>query len=116
MTHTLNGIKYTLFLLLFLVSWVHSAYGYYCSEPHAPSTPSPFIYKPDKPRLPYCVNEYTRTHTCDDYTINSYNNALESYRNDLEYYIDQLQYYVEQAQDFANEALSYAKCEINSLD
>ena len=37
--------------------------------------------KPTKPSVPYCVNEWSNTHTfCDDWTINSYNRDVENYR------------------------------------
>ena len=87
----------------------------WCSEPMAPSAPSNWS-KPTKPSVPFCVNEWNNTHTCDDWTITSYNNDLQNYRYDLENYQRELQYYVEEAQRFVNDAYEYANCEIRNLD
>ena len=87
----------------------------YCSEPRTPSAPSSWS-KPSKPSVPFCVNEWNNTHTCDDWTINSYNSSLQSYRYDVQSYQRELQRYVSDAQSFANKALSYANCEIRNLD
>ena len=87
----------------------------WCSEPMAPSTPSSWS-KPTKPSVPFCVNEWNNTHTCDDWTITSYNNDLQNYRYDVENYQRELQYYVDEAQRFVNDAYEYANCEIRNLD
>ena len=87
----------------------------WCSEPMAPSAPSNWN-KPSKPSVPFCVNEWNNTHTCDDWTISSYNSDLQRYRYELEDYQRKLQNYVNDAQYFANEALNYANCEIRNLD
>ena len=77
----------------------------YCS---APSEPGMFS-RPTKPPVPYCVNEYARTHTCDSWEISSYNSSLQNYRYEVESYISDLQRYV-------NDARDYAECEIRNLD
>ena len=87
----------------------------WCSEPMAPSAPSSWN-KPTKPSVPFCVNEWNNTHTCDDWTITSYNNDLQNYRYDVENYQRELQYYVDEAQRFVNDAYEYANCEIRNLD
>ena len=87
----------------------------WCSEPMAPSVPSSWS-KPTKPSVPYCVNEWSNTHTCDDWTINSYNRDVENYRYEVESYQRELQYYVDEAQRFLNDAYDYANCEIRNLD
>ena len=87
----------------------------WCSEPIAPSAPSSWS-KPTKPSVPFCVNEWNNTHTCDDWTITSYNNDLQNYRYDVENYQRELQYYVDEAQRFINDAYEYANCEIRNLD
>tara|TARA_B100001027_G_scaffold192960_1_gene148019 strand:+ start:168 stop:416 length:249 start_codon:yes stop_codon:yes gene_type:complete len=81
----------------------------------APSVPSSWS-KPTKPSVPYCVNEWSNTHTCDDWTINSYNRDVENYRYEVESYQRELQYYVDEAQRFLNDAYDYANCEIRNLD
>ena len=90
------------FLIIFLMVVPMNLYAY-CSEPSAPYS------KPSKPSVPYCVNEYSNTHTCDDWEIRSYNDDIDSYRYEVESYIDQLQQYVNDASDYAN-------CEIRNLD
>ncbi|MDC0563950.1 hypothetical protein OAP51_04050 [Alphaproteobacteria bacterium] len=75
----------------------------FCSEPSAPWG------KPVKPSVPYCVNEWDRTHTCDDWEIDNYNAALESYNYEVQSYIRQLN-------DYIDEAAEYAQCEVNNLE
>ena len=87
----------------------------YCSEPSAPSSYSKPT-KPMKPSVPFCVNEYSNTHTCDDWTINSYNNDVNSYNSQLQSYNYEIDDYVRKLQNYANDAQDYANCEIRSLD
>jgi len=75
----------------------------FCSEPSKPWS------KPSKPSVPFCVNEWAKTHTCDDWEINSYNSAIQDYNRQVEAYIEALRRYVD-------EAVEYANCEIGSLD
>ena len=93
----------------------HSMQSIWCSEAMAPSAPSSWS-KPTKPSVPFCVNEWNNTHTCDDWTITSYNNDLQNYRYDVENYQRELQYYVDEAQRFVNDVYEYANCEIRNLD
>ncbi len=86
----------------------------WCSEPSAPAAPSTWN-KPSKPSVPYCVNEWNNTHTCDDWTINSYNSDLDRYRYEVDAYQRSLQNYVNDARSFASEAYNYANCEIRNL-
>ena len=71
--------------------------------------PSPPFSKPAKPITPYCINEFSNTHTCDDYAINSYRNEIDSYNYDVKRYVRELQSYVDDANDYAN-------CEIRRLN
>ena len=75
----------------------------FCSEPSAPWG------KPVKPSVPYCVNEWARTHTCDVWEIDNYNAELESYNYEVQLYIRQLNNYID-------EAVEYAQCEVNNLE
>ena len=59
--------------------------------------------------VPYCVNEYTNTHTCSDWELDNYYSELESYNYDVQSYIRQLNEYID-------EAVEYAQCEVNSLE
>ena len=87
----------------------------YCSNPTPPDPPSTYL-RPTKPSVPYCVNTYSNTHTCDQWEIDSYNNDLERYKNDVEDYIRKLKGYVREANSFASETVDYANCEIRNLD
>lgn len=75
----------------------------YCMEPSAPYS------KPDKPSVPFCVNEWAGTHTCSDWEIDDYNSQLRSYEYDVESYINQLNNYID-------EAVAYAQCEVSNLE
>ena len=75
----------------------------YCMEPSAPYS------KPDKPTVPFCVNEWAGTHTCSDWEIDDYNSQLRSYEYDVESYINQLNNYID-------EAVAYAQCEVSNLE
>lgn len=74
----------------------------FCNEPSAPWG------KPTKPTVPYCVNEWNNTHTCDPWEINSYNTDVHRYNNEVQAYIQGLHDYVE-------EAVAYAECEVENL-
>jgi len=100
-------------LIIFLI--IPTKVFAWCSEPMAPSAPSSWS-KPTKPSVPFCVNEWNNTHTCDDWTITSYNNDLQNYSYDVENYQRELQYYVDEAQRFVNDAYEYANCEIRNLN
>ncbi len=90
------------FLILFIMTIFTNELHAYCSEPRVP------YFKPTKPSVPFCVNEFTKTHTCDSWTINSYNSAIRSYNYEVDNYIDELNRYVRAASD-------YAKCEASNL-
>jgi len=103
----------SVFAIVGLVS-ISKAFGY-CNAPIAPEPPGIYA-KPTKPMVPFCVNEIMNTHTCDDWQISSYNNELSSYRSDVDYYIQQLKNYISEAEYFVGETVSYAKCEVSTLD
>ena len=86
-------------ILSVAVSPVASAF---CREPSAP------MFKPEKPRAPHCVDTFTNTHDCEEHVIKGYSANLERYNYEVDDYIRELQAYVENA-------VSYAECEIDSL-
>ena len=90
----------TFFLFLLLIPNLVMPF---CSAPSAP-----FGGAPSKPSKPYCIHEFSNTHTCSDYEIDSYNNALRNYKNDVERFVDNLQDYLRDAQDYVN-------CEIRNI-
>ena len=71
--------------------------------------PSPPWSKPSKPIVPWCVNEWTNTHTCSDWEIDNYNYEVQNYNYEVQNYIYELQNYLYEAEDYVN-------CEINSLN
>ena len=103
-----------LFKVLIIYSFsITYAYSF-CSEPSAPSTWSKPT-KPMKPSVPFCVNEYSNTHTCDEWTINSYNSDVSFYNSQLQSYNYDIDDYVRKLQNYVNDAQDYANCEIRSL-
>ena len=73
------------------------------------SAPSPPTYKPFKPSVPWCVNEWNNTHTCDDWEIELYNDSINTYNYEVQSFIMELQNYLDAARNYAN-------CEIDSLN
>ena len=71
--------------------------------------PSPPWSKPSKPMVPWCVDEWTNTHTCSDWEIDNYNYEVQNYNYEVQNYIYELQNYLYEAEDYVN-------CEINSLN
>ena len=92
-------------MIYFLCSFsiFNNSFAFYCAEP------SPPRYSPSKPIVPFCVNEYNNTHTCDDWQINSYYSDLDRYQFEVQNYVRKLQEYVDDAVEFAN-------CKIKNLD
>ena len=76
----------------------------WCSEPSVS-----YLYAPTKPSVPWCVNEWNNTHTCDEWEIDSYYSDIEAYNNDVEDFIYQLNNYVD-------EAVEYARCRMGELE
>tara|TARA_B110000503_G_scaffold40753_1_gene66963 strand:- start:597 stop:920 length:324 start_codon:yes stop_codon:yes gene_type:complete len=104
-----------IFTYIFLYLLFSSAAYSYCSAPSAPSTIfSPT--KPTKPSVPYCANEYARTHTCDEWTISNYNNEIQSYNSAIQSYKYEVDSYIRSLQVYVDEARQYAECEIRNLD
>jgi hypothetical protein len=85
----------------------------FCREPKAPTF---YHSKPAKPRTPYCVNEYAKTHNCSESEIYSYNRDVESYNSQLRLYGSQADMYVSELKDYVKKAVEYAKCEADALD
>lgn len=84
----------------------------YCS---APSAPNFYDSKPTPPSVPYCVNEFSNTHTCDDYTIDRYNNDVERYNSELQSYQYNASRYIDELNRYVSDAQSYAECEADDL-
>ena len=95
-------IKHLTILLAFLMMLSTQA-GAYCSEP------SVYMSTPNKPSVPFCVNEWDNTHTCSEWEIQSYYDDLENYRSESQQFINELNTYT-------SEAVEYAQCRANELE
>lgn len=87
----------------------------YCSEPTPPDPPSSYS-RPTKPAVPFCVNTYDNTHTCDDWEIENYETQLRRYQSEIDDYVRELKNYASEAESYYREAVSYAQCEVRDLD
>ena len=92
-------MKFYFILFLFVPQILLS----FCYEPSSPWS------KPSKPMVPWCVDEWTNTHTCSDWEIDNYNYEVQNYNYEVQNYIYELQNYLYEAEDYVN-------CEINSLN
>lgn len=75
----------------------------YCIEP------SFWMSTPVPPSVPYCVDTWSRTHTCDDWVIDDYNRAIQYYNDEVERFVRELNNYVD-------DAFEYAQCRMNELE
>lgn len=104
------------FLFVVIIAAPNSALAY-CSEPYASVTlpSSPGSYK--KPSVPYCLSgyKYSRTHTCEDWEITSYQEDVEEYLEELQDYANEAVAAANRAITFANNAKEYAKCESDDV-
>jgi hypothetical protein len=90
-------------ILTALLLTVATQAGAFCIEPTI------FMSTPMKPSLPWCVNEWDNTHTCDDWEIQAYYAELDNYRSEPQQFINALNLYVD-------EAVYYAQCRSNELE
>lgn len=85
----------------------------YCSEPDTPTRP--YLDKPRPPDKPFCYNEYSNTHTCSDWEIDSYNSEVESFNRKMRQYQSEVEDYIQSLSNYVEEVVSYAKCEANDI-
>jgi hypothetical protein len=107
--YTVVGV--VLSLLPVAVSSQVQAYSY-CSTPVPPTF---YEAKPLKPSVPFCVNEYTHESTCDEYTLQNYNQEVDDYNLRLRSYHDAANTYINQLNSYVEQAVAYAKCEAGGL-
>lgn len=86
--------------------------GIYCTEPRAPSF---YDTKPKKPDVPYCINEFSHTNTCSNYTISAYNSDVDAFNDKLRSYRANANSYIYQLNNYLSETKDYANCEANHL-
>lgn len=72
----------------------------FCYEPTAPDAPWG-----GPPSPPYCFNEWDKTHTCQQWEIDSWIDEINSY-------IRKMVNYANEANEFASDAVDYANCQI----
>ena len=101
-------------LIVGLVSMSGEAFAF-CRAPSPPSAPSGYS-KPNKPRVPSCINERANTNTCSDSQFRSYNRNLEQHHRQVQKYVRELKVYADKATSFASKARDYAKCEIKETE
>ena len=90
-------------LMIALLMTLATQAGAICIEPTV------YLSTPVKPSVPWCVNEWDNTHTCDEWEIQSYYSELDAYRDEAQYFINSLNLYVD-------EAVDYAQCRANELE
>ena len=106
-TRMFRGLVTAIFFL-----WMGYAHGY-CFEPSAPS--KPWGSAPMKPIVPYCVNEWDNTHTCDDWQINQYMQEVDSYNSEIQDWVNKLHRYASEAEEYYGEVIDYVNCEMRAL-
>ena len=107
-------MKKLLVIVVFAMLYTDLALSF-CYAPTAPSSwnrPT----KPIKPSVPFCVNTWDNSHTCDDWTISNYNNDVQSYNSALRSYSYDVDDYIRKLQSYVNDAQEYANCEVRNLD
>jgi len=104
-------MKVIAFALVGIVATSH-AYAY-CS---APRTPSFYGSKPHKPTKPFCINEFSNTHTCSDWEIRNYNSEVELYNSQIRSYQSSVNSYISDLNTYLRKAKEFAECEIRNLD
>jgi hypothetical protein len=62
---------------------------------------APIMYS-RKPIVPYCVNEITHTHTCDEFTVSQYNSELEAYNRAANRFIQDFNMYVQDVNEYVS--------------
>lgn len=97
--------------VVMIISMTSNAFGY-CSDP---DTPSFYGTKPSEPYAPYCVNTFSKTHTCNDWEIDSYNRDVETYNMQLRAYQRAVEDYINDLNGYVDDAVAYAECEVSQL-
>ena len=90
-------------LIALMTTLATKVWALWCIEPTV------YLSTPVKPNVPWCVNEWYNTHTCDEWEIKSYYSELDAYRDEAQYFINSLNLYVD-------EAVDYAQCRANELE
>lgn len=107
-----NNMQYIIAGFLFSVNAGPVSAGIYCTPPVAPSF---FETKPTKPIKPFCLNEITNTHTCDEWIVSKYNIEVDTYNGRLREYQDAARIYIDELNSYLKKAREYAQCEVENL-
>lgn len=83
-----------------------------CSAPDAPVF---YGSKPNKPYVPLCINEISKTHTCDEVTVERYNSDVELYNSQLRAYISSAKEHAMKLNQYLLDAKEFATCEMTEL-
>jgi|GEM_PF-846657 hypothetical protein len=106
------NMRYIIAGSLFIVTADHAWAGLDCTAPVAPSF---FDTKPTKPIKPFCLNEISNTHTCDEMTVSQYNLDIDTYNSRLSVYQDAARIYIYELNEYIKKAKEFARCEADSL-
>ncbi|MFP5296099.1 MAG: hypothetical protein ACLGG3_02095 [Alphaproteobacteria bacterium] len=80
-----------------------------CPAPQPPPVERPV--KPERPPTPSCVNEARGTHTCNNRTLNAYQQASTAYQQSFTAYVAQVNAYLQRLEAYTRESVAYAECE-----
>ncbi len=99
-------------ILIIFYGAVSASAGIYCTAPEAPTF---YGKKPAKPTVPFCLNEFNNTNTCDGFVINNYNAEIDTYNSDISKYNSDVDADIDQLNSYVREAQEYARCEASNL-
>lgn len=80
-----------------------------CPVPQPPAVERPV--KPERPPVPSCVNEARGTHTCNNRTLNAYQQASTAYQQSFTAYVAQVNAYLQKLEAYTRQSVTYAECE-----
>lgn len=89
----------------------------YCSEPSFSEDPPDAPGSYSRPDVPFCLQEYqwSGTHTCDSWELDSYKADVEDYVQRLNTYLEEANSFAEEAVEYAEDAAAYARCEADDV-
>jgi hypothetical protein len=86
--------------------------GVYCT---APEVPTFYGTKPTRPTIPFCLNEFNNTNSCDEFVIENYNAAVDIYNREISEYNSEADLYIDELNRYVRDAQAYTRCEASNL-
>lgn len=105
--------RIVVFGLVLICVWPPLA-GAFCTDPIAPSFQY-FSGKPTPPIVPYCVDQYSNTHTCNDWEIQTYNADIDRFNQELEAYVAEIRRYARDIDSYYDAASAHVRCLIDEV-